>query len=105
MNGRKEVGPKVAPKRPRASHVPMLKAFAEHVSKPVSFREASPEEFISQRAKTKRPEFLSDLKAGDLGQHKLFLNKTVQWELPSIRMAIFRMCSITAEFKVPVLML
>ena len=53
----------------------MLKAYAEHVSESPTFKEVSPEEFISQRAKTERPGYLSPLKPEDLSQHKLFTNK------------------------------
>jgi len=59
----------------KASYIPQLKAYAEHVSKTPAFKEVSPEDFIAGRNKTTRPGFLSDLKPGDLTQHRLFTNQ------------------------------
>jgi hypothetical protein len=52
-----------------------LKEFAESVAKRISFKEVSPEEFISQRGKTTRPGFLSPLEAEELGQHNLLTTR------------------------------
>lgn len=67
--------PKGSAAAEKSSYIPQLKAYAEHVSKTPSFKEVSPEDFIAARSGTTRPEFLSDLKPGDLTQHKLFTNR------------------------------
>ena len=59
----------------KASYVPMLKEYAAHVSARPSFKEVSPEDFITGRNQTTRPGFLSDLNPEDLSQHKLFTNR------------------------------
>ena len=83
----------------------MLKAYAEHVSESPTFKEVSPEEFISQRAKTERPGYLSPLKPEDLSQHKLFTNKNGIVEAAVDPNGDSRMSLIMVGPQVPVLML